>query len=379
MLKRTVEKEGTVKKVLVLLIIPVALGGLMMAQRPKPVYDPETKEGLLIQHIQQETDPSEKLHFMEQFAIQYPTNPMLAWVYDTLQPAYMKEKAWDEAMRVGEKRVELEPDNLDAAKLALKAAETKGNSDDIAKWADCTWRIAAAVVAKGGPTAGDAEQTKLYAESNLYSIAEQTLDPTTRVTLLLALQERNPKSPFAENIPAECIALYKQLNQMDKGMALAEQTLANDPYNVDILMVVSEHYFAKEDHSKVVSHTVRVIEVLDKKPRPTSLSEEEWQKKKTQMLGSAYYMGGISSSLSGQHGRADQMLRAAMPFIGSDITQEATVLYFLGLSNYKLADQNPTRAQDAVKYWRRCAGIKSNFQAQAMKNIDATRSEFNLP
>ncbi len=70
------------KKVLVLLIIPVALGGLMMAQRPKPVYDPETKEGLLIQHIQQETDPSEKLHFMEQFAIQYPTNPMLAWVYD---------------------------------------------------------------------------------------------------------------------------------------------------------------------------------------------------------------------------------------------------------------------------------------------------------
>jgi hypothetical protein len=37
------------------------------------------------------------------------------------------------------------------------------------------------------------------------------------------------------------------------------------------------------------------------------------------------------------------------------------------------------RAQEAIKYWRRCATIKSNFQAQALKNVEATRIEFNLP
>jgi tetratricopeptide (TPR) repeat protein len=368
-----------VKKVLALLVISVALPGAMIAQRPKPVYDPETKEGLLIQHIQQETDPSEKLHFMEQFVVQYPTNPMLAWVYDNLQPAYMKEKAWDEAMRIGEKRVALEPENLDAAKLALKAAEAKGNAEEISKWADCTWRTASLVVTKGGRNAADAEQTKLYAESSLYTIAEQTADPSTRVELLLALHDRNPKSPFSENIPAECVALYKKLNQMDKGLALANQTLANEPDNIDILMAVSEYYFAREDHPKVVSHTVRVLEALEKKTRPASMSEEEWQKKKTQMLGSANYMGGVSSSLSGQYGRGDQMLRAALPFVAGDATQEAVVFYFLGLSNYKLADREAGRAQEAIKFWRRCATIKSNFQVQAMKNVDATRSEYNLP
>ena len=67
------------KKVLALLVVAAALPGLTIAQRPKPVYDPETREGLLIQHIQQETDPSEKLHFMEQFVVQYPSNPMIAW------------------------------------------------------------------------------------------------------------------------------------------------------------------------------------------------------------------------------------------------------------------------------------------------------------
>jgi hypothetical protein len=371
-------------KVTTLLLVLVCAQDLLTAQRPKPAYDPETKEGLLIQHIQQETDATEKLHFMEQFIVQYPTHPAVLWVYDLLQPVYMKEKAWDDAMRIGEKRVAAEPLNLDAAKLSLRAAErkagdNKANQDDLAKWADCTWRIAAEIAAKGGPNAADAEQTKLYAESNLYTAAEQTEDPAMKVALLLALQQRNPKSPFAENIPAECIALYKKLNQMDKGITLANETLAEDPDNVDVLMAVAEYYFAREDHAKVISTTLHVIEVLEKKERPASLSDEEWEKKKTQMLGSSHYMGGVSSSLTGQYGRGDQMLRAAIPFVSGDATQEATVFFFLGLSNYKLADREPVRAQDAIKFWRRCATIKSNFQVQAVKNVDATRSEFNLP
>ncbi len=364
------------KKVLALLFV---LAVLAFAQRPKPVYDPETKEGLLIEHIQQETDPSEKLHFMEQFVVQYPSHPASAWVYDLLQPAYMKEKAWDEAMRVGEKRVGLEPENLDAAKLSLKAAENKADAEQISKWADCTWKIAAEIAAKGGRNAQDAEQTKLYAESNLYNIAEQTADPAAKAELLLALAARNPKSPYAENIPAECFLIYKRLNQMDKALALANQTLAADPDNLDVLTGVTEYYFSHEDHPKVVSYTVRILDVVERKSRPASLSDEEWQKKKVQITGSAHYMGGVSCSLSGQYGKADQMLRASLPYVAGDVSQEAAVYYFLGLSNYKLADREPGRAQEAVKFWRRCGTIKSNFQMQALKNVDATRSEFNLP
>ena len=70
----------------------------------------------------------------------------------------MKEKAWDEAMKIGERRVALEPENLDGVKLSLKAAESKGNQDDIAKWADCEWKMASQVAAKGGRSAGDAQQ-----------------------------------------------------------------------------------------------------------------------------------------------------------------------------------------------------------------------------
>jgi tetratricopeptide (TPR) repeat protein len=369
-----------VNKLLRLLLILVALQSLMTAQRPKPVYDPETREGLLIQHIQQEDDPLEKLHYMEQFVVQYSSNPAVAWVYDKLQPAYMKEKAWDEAMRIGEKRVALEPQNLDAAKLSLKAAESKGDRGEISKWAAATWQIASAVAAKGGRNAADAEGTKLYAEYSFFSIAQQTEDPATRLRLLQELQARNPKSPYVENIPAECFVIYRKLNQMDKGLTLADKTLAADPDNIDMLMAVAEYHFGREEaREKVIIYSAHIIEVLATKPRPAHLTEADWDNKKSHLLGAAYYMGGISSSLISQWGRADQMLRGALPLIAGDATQEAAAFYHLGVANYHLADSSPARARDALAYWRRCASLKSNFQSQAMKNADSIRNEFNLP
>jgi tetratricopeptide (TPR) repeat protein len=362
------------------IIVVVALAGLAAAQHAKPVYDPETKEGLLIQHIQQETDPSEKLKYMEQFVVQYPAHPSIGWVYDLLQPAYMKDKAWDEAMRIGERRVALEPENLDGAKLSLKAAESKGSADDVAKWADLEWKMASQIAAKGGRAAADAQQTQLYAEYSLFSIAQQTTDPARKLAMLMSLQERNPKSPYAENVPAECFQIYKRLNQMDKALVLADQTLANDPDNVDMLMAISEYHFGREEaRDRVVANMVHVIDVMAKKPRPDSLGEEDWAKKKAHMLGSAYYMGGVFSSILGQYGRADQMLRAALPLIAGDATQEATSFYQLGVANYHLADSNPARAREALAYWRRCASIHSNFQAQAIKNAESVKNEFNLP
>ena len=362
------------------LSVLLTLANLTLAQRAKPVYDPETKEGLLIQHIQQETDPAEKLHYMEQFAVLYPDHPAIAWVYDQLQLAYMKEKSWDDAMRIGEKRIALEPENLDGAKLSLKAAESKGNADDIAKWADLEWKVASQLAGKGGRNAADAQQTQLYAEYSLFNVAQQTQDPAKRLELLISLQQKNPKSPYAENVPAECFAIYRKLNQMDKALALAEQTLAADPDNVDMLMAVSEYHFGRaEARDKVVANVVHVVEVLAKKPRPDNLGEEDWEKKKSSVLGAAYYMGGVFSSIGGQYGRADQMLRAALPLIAGDATQTATALYELGVANYHLADHDPSRAKEALAFWRRCAAIHSSFQAQAIKSAESVRNEFNLP
>src|SRR5229473_3574346 len=122
--------------------------GLAAAQRSKPAFDPETREGLLIEHIEQERDSDEKLRYMEQFAVQFPSHPAIAWVYDQLQPAFLKVKEYEQAMRIGSLRLAIEPGNLEAAKIALRAAEAKRDQEAMLKWAGRSWDVAAHVTAK---------------------------------------------------------------------------------------------------------------------------------------------------------------------------------------------------------------------------------------
>src|SRR5271168_2322528 len=147
----------------------LAAAALAFAQRPRPDYDPETKDGLLIQHIQQEQDPDEKLRYMEQFAAQYPRHPAIAWVDEQLQPAYFQSKEYDQAMRIGGLLLAIEPENLEVATMGLRAAEAKHDREQTVKWADRLWQVSTAVAGRGGAEAAQAKQARTYAESCTYA------------------------------------------------------------------------------------------------------------------------------------------------------------------------------------------------------------------
>jgi tetratricopeptide (TPR) repeat protein len=367
------------RRLLLLLLASSAL----FAQRAKPVYDPETKDGLLIEHIQQESDPVEKLRYMEQFATQYPSHPAVAWVYDQLQPAYYQYKEWDEAMRVGAARLALEPENLEAAKIALRSADAKHDSSDVVKWSDRVWQVASAVEAKGGASANDAKQTRDYAEFCLYSTAMAAKDPKAKLDLLQHLEKQMPSSKYVSGFTLEYFKIYRELGDEQKSIELAEKGLQSDPRNVDMLMFLAEVHFRKNDPKArvhVLQYTAKTLEALEKSDRPAAISEEEWTKKKQQMLGMANYMGGMSSSMNNNFKAADSMLRAALPYIKDNDAQAAALLYHLGMANYRLAEAGADRSRpvDALKFMRRCAAIKSPFQEQALRNVEAIKNEYSL-
>ena len=146
-------------------------------------------------------------------------------------------------------------------------------------------------------------------------------------------------------------------------------------------MAVADHYFRKnEDHEKVVVTVERAIEILNTQTRPNSVTEDEWTKRKGQTLGNAYFMGGVLSSFLAHYKQADFMLRKALPFLPPDSPMAAGAYYHLGVSNYRMAEAGDTpRAAESLRYTRLCAAIKSTFQAQAVKNVEAIRTEYNLP
>lgn len=369
-----------VRRVLLLILASAAV----IAQRAKPNYDPETKDGLLIEHIQQETDSVEKLRYMEQFATQYPSHAAIAWVYDQLQLAYFEVKEWDQAMRVGALRLALEPENLDAAKIALRAADARHDPAEVLKWSDRVWSLAATVAGKGGAPAAEAKQAQDYAEFCLFSMASAATDPKIRLDLLQHLEKQMPSSKYAVGLTAEYFRLYQKIGNEDKAIELAEKGLKSDPGNVDMLMFLAEINFRKNDpHSRqiVLQYTAKALETLNKSERPAAMSEEEWSKKKPQLLGMASYMGGMSNSLNNNFRAADTLLRAALPYVkDNDVQRQAALLYHLGMANYRLAEAGNDRSRpiDALKFMRRCAAIKSPFQDQALRNIEAIKSEYSL-
>jgi len=374
------EKMGTgARNKLSCLLLAAAL---VSAQRARPDYDPETKDGLLIQHIQQEQDAAEKLRFMEQFAAQYPSHPAIAWVYDQLQPSYFQAQDYDQAMRVGGLLLAIEPGNLEVATTGLRSAEAKHDREQTLKWADRLWQVAATVAARGGADAARAKPAQTYAESCTYAAAMQTVDAKARLTILQGLEQRNPNTPYARSLAADYFHVYIQMGDPAKTLEMAEKGLKSDPDNVDMLMAVAEHHFHKEDARErelVVSYTARVIAAIDK-ARPAGMSDDEWTRKKFKTLGMAYYMGGMSNSLNGNFAKADTFLRAALPYLRDNAAEEAATLYHLGMANYRLAESGAdrTRPIDALKFMRRCATMKSPYQQQAQKNVDGIKSEYNL-
>lgn len=361
--------------------------GLAPAQRSKPSFDPETKDGLLIEHILQEQDPAERLRYLEQFAAQYPSHSAIPWIFDQLQPAYFEAKEYDQAIRIGGLRLAIEPDNMDAAKIALRAADAKRDPEEIIKWADRLWSVAAAFNGKGPAGAKqttEAGQNRDYAEFCLYTAAAQSTDPKARLALFQDLERRNPATRFVSSFPVEYFQIYRALGDEEKTVEMAEAGLKTDPGNIEMLLAVAQHHFRKDgakERQEAIALSERLIDAVEKAQRPRQVSEEEWSKKQAETLGLAYYMAGMASSLSNNFRQADRMLRQALPHMQENDTQTAALLYHLGMANYRLAESGTDRSRpvDAVRFLRRCAAIHSPYQEQALRNIDGIRAEYNLP
>lgn len=360
------------KRIATLMLIAASAA---IAQRAKPVIDPETKDGLLIEHILQERDPAEKLHYLEQFAAQYPSHNAIAWVYDQLQPAYFEVKEYDQAMRIGTLRLAIEPDNIDAAKIALRAAEAKKDPEQMLKWGDRLWVMSAD--AKSSP---DARQNQDYAEFCLYAAATQASDPKAQLAAIERLDQHNPASHFVHSFPAEYFRVYRELGYQEKTVEMAEKGIKTEPDNIDMLLVLAEYHSRKDgpkDRQAALSFATQMIQASEKQERPASVSEEEWVRKRTQ----AFYIAGMAQSLNGNYRQADQMLRQALPNMKESEAQLAALLYHLAMANYRLAEAGGDRSRpvDALRFMRRCAALPGPYQQQAIKNVAGIRSEYNLP
>ncbi|MDX2151669.1 MAG: hypothetical protein SFV54_13105 [Bryobacteraceae bacterium] len=368
--------------------------GVASAQRHKLTINAETPEGQLLQQIGTEADPAKKLGMLEEFASKYPKHEAAAWVYAQMQPAYVKANNFDKAIESGEKLLAIDPDDVEIAVGTLKAAEAKKDLDLIKKYSNLTSAAAKKTVALPKPADEDdvaewkekvdfAKQVDTYSEYSLYAAALTSTNPAKTIELVETLEQRNANSQYlGQALPPYFRALLQSGNA-EKAAAIAEKAMAAGAADEDMLLAIADTNLRKnQNHDKVVGAAQKAVEVINAKAKPDGVADADWAKMKNSKLGLAHWMTGMSYSAQSKFGQADTALRAALPLLDND-QLKAAALFNLGLANYRLGDAAKGDAQsarilDALRFNQQCAAIKSQFQAQAAKNVAAIKSQYRL-
>jgi len=377
---------------LAVLLAPLLLAGEALgADRHKLDVDPESQDGILLQRIQQEPTQPRKLALLEKFVAEYHEAPDIAWVYEQLLPIYVEANQWDRVIETAEGLLAVDPNDLDSAHDALKAAEAQNNPDLITKYAKLAWDLGTRTLKSPKPADPEdvpdwkkqmdfARENLAYSEYTLASQAAAQPDELKRAELTQALQDRNPQSQFLFLTKKPTVIELASLNPA-KALQLAEQGLIENPDNIDFLMTVADHDMNLEKNlPKVLTYALRILELLQGKPQPADITSAEWEKKKVKFSGWANWIAGVIYGKQARYGLSDRYLRAALPYIREDSRLTAAAYFYLGYDNYALAGElaDKGRAIEAVKFSKICVDMDSPFRSLALKNLQALRNEYNV-
>jgi len=366
---------------LLAIIVLVLLTQTAMAQRYSVAVDPDSKEGQFLDFLKLQDEESSRLSLLEQFTQRFPKHPAVSWAYEQLQLAAMEAGQWDRALTFGEKLVQINPNDIDTAQLNIKAAESKGDATTVKLWTDCMMVIAQRVLESPPPKDPEAleewkKRTALaaqYAAQDEYAIYKKALqsgDPRAQIKLLDELLKKNPDTAYLPPALVIYLNAYRATGDSRNALLTAERILTIDRSSEDALYTVAEGNLQRGASDKVLGYSAKLIEVMNTKKKPAIVRQEDWDKKKAYYTGTAYWMIGNTYINQNRFGQADSALRAALPLLRHSHQSSAAILFYLGWANYKMEN-----FPEAVRFYKQCMAIGSQYQEQAIKNLTVIRNE----
>lgn len=353
-----------------------------VAQRYTVIADPNSAEAQFLELINLQSDEAKRLDLIEQFTRRFPNHQGVSWAYETLQFSAIQASQWDRALTFGEKLVQLNPDDLDAAQLNIKAAEGKGDRTTAKLWSDYIQRVGQRILESPPPKDPDsleewkrktaiASQYAVQDEYVLYKKVLATADPRQKIKLLDELLKKNPDTIYLSQALTVYLNTYRALGDSKSALTYAERILKSDPSNEDALLTVTETYLQRGGApDKVLAYAAKIIELMNTKKKPAIVRDEDWEKKKAFYVGTAHWMIGNIYINQSRFAQADVNLRAALPLLRSSEQSTSAILFYLGWANYKLENY-----KEAVRFYKQCMAIRSQFQDQAIRNLGVIKTE----
>ena len=367
---------------LLAIVVFVGLVQPGLAQRYSANANPDSPEGTFLELINLQSDGARKLALIEQFTQRFPGHPAVSWAYEQLQLAAMQASQWDKALAFGERLAQLNPDDIEVAQLNIKAAESKGDRTTVKLWTDYLSRVVQRVLESPPPKDSElleewkkriafATQLSAQDEYALYKKALDSSDPRERIKLLDDLLKHNSDSTYLPQALVIYLNAYRALGDSNNAMRIAEKIVKSDPSNEDALLTVAEGYLRRgSPFDKALAYSTRLIELMATKKKPAVVRQEDWDKKRAYYTGTAHWIMGNVYVTQNRFALADSALRAALPLLAQNHPSSASILFYLGWSNYKMEHY-----AEAVHFFKQCMAIPGQFQELAIKNLSVIHNE----
>lgn len=365
-------------------VVAVASASILGAQnRYKVDINAETPEGKLLQDIGTEQDHAKRLPIIADFVAKHGNHAGAPWALGQAVRSAKEVKEYDTVLQAVEKLVALDPADVEMAYAGLEASVAKKDADLTIKWASAVQ--AAGRKALASPEPKDEEELERWKYRKQFSAADQapkraeyelmagvlnTQDPALRVKYAEALAALNPQSEYLAQTRPFLFSAYRLTNQNDKALAFASAQAEAGAADEDMLLLLLNNAWEKKDPAGVEKHADRLTAYLAGKSAPAGADPAAWEKKKTDSLGAALFLKGMTLAGQSKWKETDVALREAMPHLEGKDEMRGHALFNLGLANYRMGKLN-----DALLFNTQCAAIKGPNQAQAVKNVAAIRQQ----
>lgn len=260
----------------------------------------------------------------------------------------------------------------EAAKIKTLVPQTLKEADDTLKEAQPSEAAAVENWKARQQFAKDAQSYVSYA----YAVtASQSTDPAVTIEMAEALMALDPKADAVDQVASVYLAATAKGGPA-KAIAGANKILAGRPENEDALYAVASNGLTSAP-GQALAAAQKLVAVMQKKQKPENMSQADFDKRKTAMMGAGYTFAGVVSGAQNRYAEADRNLKAALPLIAGNSTMLSYAYYYLGLANFQMGKLTSDKAKMGVgaDYTSKAASTPGPMQGLASNNVQVMRRE----
>ena len=355
--------------------------------------DTDEDEGMLVQEALDSESTDEKIAALESFVQQYTEHDLIDYVRLLLQELHLEKQNWAKSAEYGKSIVEIAPDDLEILHNLTKALEGDQDWEALLPHLLSTKPHAEKAAAVQPFEDADEEEMTIwqgqvdyaqgvvdYVEYSLFTSSVKQTDPAMKLKYLDALIEQYPDSKYASPAQDQIVLAARQTGDMAKMAQAMKASLENNDTNEEYLYTLAELTLGSQQVVESRGYAQRLLEVLDSKPKPDNVSEEDWAAHKTRFAGYGnLIMGKILVIEAGDRDKnkfreaRKHLLQAVDPLKEQGGPNYQSLAYFLGLCYIKLdiGGDNIDKALFWMDVAAKIEGPLKTQAGQAMASIQA--------